>query len=232
MIGWKLLRCCACNRSINVLKSQTLWKLPSLNRPISRNLYEGFIGKNASNKTVAKLKLKDGVRNESELIYRAEYDKYFQGAYVCVMISSITFPAWVMFLGFRSDFKLPIRVLHDFQLSSVFEIVLLVSMLGVLGIASFIILSRYALRIYQNPGDTYTAVFHNVALRTIHQHFKRGEVHAIPEQDLLPNQISRYKIKGRKTIIHEDKFRRPSDFIYMLGFKVNKDDIDVHDENC
>ncbi|RZF40122.1 hypothetical protein LSTR_LSTR016336 [Laodelphax striatellus] len=230
MIAWKLLRCSACMRNVNALKSSTLWKIPTINKSISRNLYEDLIGKSASTRTAFKLQLKDGVPKGSELIYRAEYDIYYQGSYICVMISSIAFPFWLIYLAYRNNFKLPIYVVEDYELSSVFEIVLFASMISILGIISAVSLSRYPLRIYHTPGDKYIAVYKNAALQNIQQHFKRGEVQAIPEIDIPPNQMSRFKIKGRKAILHEEKFRRPSDLLYMMGFKVTKDDINVHDD--
>lgn len=169
---------------------------------------------------------------EYELVYQGTGEKYVRWLSGMVVVALTIVPtvfvlsyAYLAYTEGQIDFKTYLNLL--FLPGSAFEVVVLLSVLFVMKIASYSFISKYVLRIYRhNSNAEYVGVYINpfVPWKNVTCRFDRAVKLPDGKIFIVPWHKEYYRLAGHKSIILKERFRRPIDYDRMLGLEKTLDE--------
>lgn len=179
-------------------------------------------GYDVYNKKAAKDKVSP---TEYELVYIGNGEKYVR-MLSGVLIAAIIFVPSLFIIGyvylFFTEESIDLKTYYNVMLipHTSFELMILLTTLFCLKIASYSFISKFVLRIYKHNTKTqYVGVFINPVLpwKNITCTFDRAIKLPDGKNVLIPWHKEYYKLAGYKSIVLKERFRRPIDYDRMLG---------------
>lgn len=149
----------------------------------------------------------DEVSANFKLIYRAPMYNYVLASH-----SMVVFGPLLMVVGFLA--RVGLKGYFPVDL----ELVIWTSAFVAFNFSVLRILSMYVLRIYSDENGSYIMVKSGTFPSQISKYsYSEGQLQKLEPTGYLPWQFSRFTLDGKKSIILDYYFRKPSDLFAMLG---------------
>ncbi|XP_025198652.1 uncharacterized protein LOC112596975 [Melanaphis sacchari] len=163
--------------------------------------------------------------SEYELIYSGTGQTYARclggiTIFAMIVLPSTFFIAYLYVL--LTEGKVDLQTFLDILLmpNSTMELIIMISTLFLLKIASYSFISKYVLRIYRhNAKRQYVGVYINPILpwKNITCTFETAIKLPNSRQVFIPWHKEYYRLAGHKSIVLRERFKRPIDYDRMLG---------------
>ncbi|XP_068082270.1 uncharacterized protein [Anabrus simplex] len=174
-----------------------------------------------SRSTEDKLKVKDGIPTDYELIYRAPMNSYVIAAQGFSSVLSSLFIALGAFEYIHGESGDRHVIINDVSIIQTNEqILMLIAVFVIANVSLQIFALKYPIRIYKNKMNSFIAVYVGyIPFKTRQVEFKAGNVIRLPPSGVMPWGMCWFKIKDKNSILLEHYFRKPADLHSMLQEK-------------
>ncbi|KPI95483.1 PREDICTED: uncharacterized protein LOC106117054 [Papilio xuthus] len=181
--------------------------------------------------TQDRLREKDGVSKQWQLIYKAPMEKILQftTAYLTFSITTISCSLvyYSAFIFDTATMHEPIVLGNDVVIANnSMECLIYLGSFILLHVAVKLLLSKYVIRLYQK-GDNYLAIFRGHTYSSINKHeFHLNEFKKLNPSLLISWSDARFALGKKKGILLENYFKTPEYFNYLLYKKSAADSDD------
>lgn len=200
---------------------ETISSLKEKRKYVFNSSVRYFYNENFSvtSKKGAKLRSLDGVPETYDMIYQSPMESYLKFCYPGMLFCCVSFPAYILFQYLKGNESYTPNLKENIIfINKNVEVVIYVAALCLFTGTVFSILFKTPFRIYKHSTEQkYIAIFLNIVPTKLQQvHFTTASQNKFnPVYFFLSD--CQYLIGKRKVFLFPHCFRRPADFLDMLG---------------